>query len=74
MNISYSDSISSGKPYQKSEVSGMEWKTFAKSMESIRSYNLEKKRILTNVNECIQQNILSTIPHESMLNSVMAFE
>ena len=74
MNISYADSISSGKPYQKSEVSGMEWKTFTKSMESIRSYNLEKKRILTNVNECIQQNILSTIPHESMLNSVMAFE
>jgi ADP-ribose pyrophosphatase YjhB (NUDIX family) len=54
MNIAYRDSISSGKPYQKSEVSGMEWKSYTKCMESIRSYNLEKKRILTNVYQCIQ--------------------
>ena len=53
MHIPYRESISSGKPYQKSEVSGMEWKSYAKCMEDIRSYNLEKKRILTNVYHCI---------------------
>jgi len=71
MNISYADSISSGKPYQKSEVSGMEWKTFAKSMESIRSYNLEKKRVLTNVHDCILSTILTSIPNDvSYLSSL----
>ena len=62
MNIAYRDSISSGKPYQKSEVSGMEWKSYAKCMESIRSYNLEKKRILTNVYQCLQYSKIVNIP------------
>ena len=36
--------------YEVSEVSKMEWKTFESCMNSIRTYNLEKKRLITNVN------------------------
>ena len=39
--------------YDKSEVSKMEWKTFDECMKCIRSYNLEKKRMLTNINNCL---------------------
>lgn len=35
--------------FDKSEVSKMEWKTYEECMECIRPYNLEKKRILTNI-------------------------
>lgn len=66
MHIPYHDSISSGKPYQKSEVSGMEWKSYTKCMEDIRSYNLEKKRILTNVYQCIARNRMVSVPANSI--------
>ena len=66
MHIPYHDSISSGKPYQKSEVSGMEWKSYTKCMEDIRSYNLEKKRILTNVYHCIAMNRMMSVPANSI--------
>ena len=36
--------------YQHTEVSKMEWKSYETSMELIRSYNLEKKEVLTRVN------------------------
>jgi 8-oxo-dGTP pyrophosphatase MutT (NUDIX family) len=35
--------------YQDTEVSKMEWKTFEESLQLIRSYNLEKKEVLTRV-------------------------
>jgi 8-oxo-dGTP pyrophosphatase MutT (NUDIX family) len=35
--------------YQDTEVSKMEWKTFEEAMQLIRSYNLEKKEVLTRV-------------------------
>ena len=35
--------------FQKSEVGKMEWKSYEDCMKVIRSYNLEKKRILTNI-------------------------
>jgi 8-oxo-dGTP pyrophosphatase MutT (NUDIX family) len=35
--------------FQKSEVGKMEWKSYEDCMKDIRSYNLEKKRILTNI-------------------------
>ena len=35
--------------FQKSEVDKMEWKSFDDCLSTIRSYNLEKKRILTNI-------------------------
>ena len=56
MNISYNDSLSV-KTFQKSEVSGMEWKTYDDCMRSIRSYNLEKKKMLTNVHNCLMNTL-----------------
>jgi len=41
--------------YQKSEVSKLEWKTFEECLKSIRPYNLEKKKIITNINNLLQQ-------------------
>ena len=35
--------------YQRTEVSKMEWKTYEECMSSIRQYNLEKKRLITNI-------------------------
>ncbi len=35
--------------YQDTEVSKMEWKTYDESIQAIRSYNLEKKEVLTRV-------------------------
>jgi 8-oxo-dGTP pyrophosphatase MutT (NUDIX family) len=35
--------------YEESEVSKIEWKTYEKCMNSIRTYNLEKKRLITNI-------------------------
>jgi len=39
--------------YQTTEVSKMEWKTFDNAINSIRNYNLEKKDVLTRVNDLI---------------------
>jgi 8-oxo-dGTP pyrophosphatase MutT (NUDIX family) len=41
--------------YQKSEVSKLEWKTFDECLKSIRPYNLEKKKIIININNLLQQ-------------------
>ena len=62
MHIPYEASVSSTKSYQKSEVSGMEWKSYAQCLKDIRSYNLEKKRIVRNVYECIAANKMVSIP------------
>jgi len=40
--------------YQKTEVSKIEWKTFDESLKSIRPYNLEKKKLITNINIILQ--------------------
>jgi hypothetical protein len=48
----YDDSILLDK-YELSEVSKMEWMSYEKCMEMIRPYNLEKKRLITNVNNCL---------------------
>ena len=40
--------------YQKSEVGKMEWFGFEECIDKIRIYNLEKKRLLTNINETIK--------------------
>ena len=62
MNIDYLESISCLKTYQKSEVSGMQWGSFDQCINKIRSYNLEKKRILENVYQCIQCTRIVSIP------------
>jgi len=41
--------------YQKTEVSKLAWKTFDECLKCIRPYNLEKKKILTNINNLLQQ-------------------
>jgi 8-oxo-dGTP pyrophosphatase MutT (NUDIX family) len=35
--------------YEESEVIKIEWKTYEECMNSIRTYNLEKKRLITNI-------------------------
>jgi len=39
--------------YQTSEVSKMEWKTYDECVSCMRTYNLEKKRVITNVHNSI---------------------
>ena len=41
--------------YQKSEVSKLEWKTMEQCLECIRPYNLEKKRLILNINKVLQE-------------------
>lgn len=40
--------------FQRSEVDKMEWKKYSDCMSVIRSYNLEKKRVLTNIYETLK--------------------
>jgi len=58
--ISYEDSLKKHN-YQKTELSGLCWKSYEECMDCIRPYNLEKKTILKNVYECLQcTNMVST--------------
>ena len=41
--------------YQKSEVSKLEWKTIDECLESIRPYNLEKKKLIININKVLEE-------------------
>ena len=41
--------------FQKSEISKLEWKTIDKCLESIRPYNLEKKKIIKNINKVLEE-------------------
>ena len=41
--------------YQRSEVSKMSWSCISDCLVKIRDYNLEKKRIITNVDVCLKQ-------------------
>ena len=41
--------------FQKTEVSKLEWKTIDECLASIRPYNIEKKKIITNVNKVLQE-------------------
>ena len=41
--------------FEKSEVSKMEWKTLEQARQSIRPYNLEKLRLLTNVDKTLNK-------------------
>ena len=44
--------------FQKSEVSKLEWKSYQDCISSIRPYNLEKKKILTNIYNLLQEYTL----------------
>ena len=52
--VNSNDSNNTNK-YQRSEVGKMEWKNYSECMNLIRGYNLEKKRVLTNINETIKR-------------------
>lgn len=41
--------------FQVTEVSKIEWKTYSKCLESIRPYNLEKKKLITNINKVLEE-------------------
>ena len=53
MYINYNDTLNVNN-YQKSEVSKMEWKTYDECIACIRPYNLEKIRMITNVDICLR--------------------
>jgi 8-oxo-dGTP pyrophosphatase MutT (NUDIX family) len=44
--------------YEKSEVSKMEWKTYEECISSIRYYNLEKQRMITNIHNMLLKYIV----------------
>jgi 8-oxo-dGTP pyrophosphatase MutT (NUDIX family) len=46
--------------YQVTEVSKIEWKSIDECLESIRSYNLEKKQLITNIYKVLQEYRLYT--------------
>lgn len=52
MNYENSTSVTVFEP---SEVSKLEWKTYEECMNCIRPYNLEKKRVITNIYNTIQK-------------------
>ena len=39
--------------FERTEVSKMEWKSFEECISAIRPYNLEKKRLIPNINHLI---------------------
>jgi 8-oxo-dGTP pyrophosphatase MutT (NUDIX family) len=43
------------KHYQQSEVSKLEWKNVENCLESIRPYNLEKKELIININNMLEE-------------------
>lgn len=49
------DDVVNMQKYQKTEVSKLAWKTYEECLKSIRPYNLEKKKIITNINHLLQQ-------------------
>lgn len=57
MYMDYDDSMISTK-FESSEVSKMEWKKYDDCINAIRPYNLEKKRMITNIYNCIQKYVL----------------
>ena len=49
------DSVESLENFQKTEVSKLEWKNLNQCLESIRPYNLEKKKLITNIYNVLQE-------------------
>lgn len=52
MYMKYSESLNTNN-FERSEVSSMEWMSFDDCMNKIRPYNIEKKRMLFNINTTI---------------------
>ena len=47
--------------FQKSEVSAISWKPFQECLQCIRPYNLEKKKVLQNVHDCLQSTLMFSL-------------
>jgi hypothetical protein len=41
------------KPFDKTEVSKIEWKTYKECLDCIRPYNLEKIALIKNIYNCL---------------------
>jgi len=52
------DTIDNLQNFQKTEVSKLEWKTIDECLQSIRPYNLEKKKLIRNVSKILQDYML----------------
>jgi len=57
MYIDYVDSLKT-LPFEKNEISKVEWKTFDECNDCIRFYNLEKKRLLLNIHQSLMKYAL----------------
>ena len=51
-HMNYDDLL---KNYQKTEVSKIDWKTYEECLNCIRPYNLEKKKLITNIYKVLQE-------------------
>jgi 8-oxo-dGTP pyrophosphatase MutT (NUDIX family) len=60
MFVSYADSIVNHK-YQKAEVSGIDWFPVETCSQMIRPYNLEKKRLIQSVDQCLKSNLMFSV-------------
>jgi len=57
--MKFDGNIKDINPYDKSEVSKIEWKTYQECIDSIRDYNLEKKRVISNIYNCLNTHKLA---------------
>ena len=56
MYISYENTVNhTMNNFERAEVSCMQWKTFDDCLRSIRPYNIEKKRMLYNIENCMNR-------------------
>ena len=53
MHMDYHDTMATDT-FQQSEVSCMKWFSVSDCLANIRTYNLEKKRVLTNIDHCLR--------------------
>jgi hypothetical protein len=56
--MNYFDTLST-RYLQECEVSGSAWMSFDQGFAAIRSYNVEKKRLLISVEKLLSENFLS---------------
>ena len=52
------NNVKNTKGYQKSEVSDLKWKDYTDCINSIRPYNVEKKEIITKVNNVLNKYLV----------------
>jgi len=57
--MKFNGNIKDIHPYDKSEVSKIEWKTYQECIDSIRDYNLEKKRVISHIHNCLMTHKLT---------------